>query len=140
MSDYTLEYCIPRRLGNLFQLLATFMLMLFITSRITERNMLGSKYEVPWHQGTFKKYVHSRFPSFDPLPLCSHLSPSKNQRSSKVNMKSTICYDFPSPDLLEGPKDGKCIVFLILKSSNKVHYISTLSTLITKQTLSITNE
>ena len=22
-------------------------------------------------------------------------------------MKSTICHDFPSPDLLEGPKDGK---------------------------------
>ena len=21
-------------------------------------------------------------------------------------MKSTICHDFPSPDLLEGPKDG----------------------------------
>ena len=132
MSDYTLEYCIPRRLGNLFQLLATFMLMLFITSRITERNMLGSKYEVPWHQGTFKKYVHSRFPSFDPLPLCSHLSPSKNQRSSKVNMKSTICYDFPSPDLLEGPKDEKIkknANFFHSKvfNSNKVHYISTLN-------------
>ena len=25
----------------------------------------------------------------------------------KINMKSTICHDFPSPDLLEGPKDGK---------------------------------
>ena len=34
-------------------------------------------------------------------------NPSKNQKSSKVNMKSTICHDFPSPDLLEGPKDGK---------------------------------
>ena len=34
-------------------------------------------------------------------------SPSKNQKSSKENMKSTICHDFPSPDLLEGPKDGK---------------------------------
>ena len=34
-------------------------------------------------------------------------SPSKNQRSSKVNMKSAICHDFPSPDLLEGPKDKK---------------------------------
>ena len=33
--------------------------------------------------------------------------PSKNQRSSTVNMKSTICHDFPIPDLLEGPKDGK---------------------------------
>ena len=22
-------------------------------------------------------------------------------------MKSSICHDFPSPDLLEGPKDGK---------------------------------
>ena len=22
-------------------------------------------------------------------------------------MKPTICHDFPSPDLLEGPKDGK---------------------------------
>ena len=34
-------------------------------------------------------------------------SPSKNQKSSKVNMKSTICHDFPSPNLLEGPKEGK---------------------------------
>ena len=34
-------------------------------------------------------------------------STSKNQKSSKVNMKSTICHDFPSPDLLERPKDGK---------------------------------
>ena len=31
-------------------------------------------------------------------------SPSKNQKSSKVNMKSTICHDFPSSDLLERPK------------------------------------
>ena len=31
-------------------------------------------------------------------------SPSKNQKSSIVNMKSTICHDFPSPDLLERPK------------------------------------
>ena len=34
-------------------------------------------------------------------------TPSKNQKSSKVNMKSTICYDFPNPDLLEGLKEGK---------------------------------
>ena len=34
-------------------------------------------------------------------------SPSKNQKSSKVNMKFTICRGFPSPDLLEGTKDGK---------------------------------
>ena len=34
-------------------------------------------------------------------------SPSKNQKSSKVNMKSTICPDFPSPDLLEEPKDER---------------------------------
>ena len=33
-------------------------------------------------------------------------SPAKNQEFSKVNMKSIICHDFPSPDLLEGPKDG----------------------------------
>ena len=46
-------------------------------------------------------------------------------------MKSTICHDFPGPDLLEGPKDGKIKenskVFFILKSSNKVHYISALN-------------
>ena len=107
-------------------------------------------------KGTFKKYVRSRFPSFDPPPPfllvrpCSFLStpyrhptppfppkvrsyllkshsgisinwtplvhgksvrfiesPSKNQKSSKVNMNSTICHDFPNPDLLEEPKDGK---------------------------------
>ena len=33
-------------------------------------------------------------------------NPSKNQKSSKVNMKSAIFHDSPSPDLLEGPKDG----------------------------------
>ena len=31
----------------------------------------------------------------------------KNQKSSKVNMKSTIFHDSPSPDLLEGPNDKK---------------------------------
>ena len=39
--------------------------------------------------------------------VCFIKSPSKNQKSSKVNMKSTICHDFQSPDLLEGPKDRK---------------------------------
>ena len=29
------------------------------------------------------------------------------KKFSKVNMKSTICHDFSSPDLLEGPKNGK---------------------------------
>ena len=33
--------------------------------------------------------------------------PSNNQKPSEVNMKSTICHDFPSPDFLEGPKDEK---------------------------------
>ena len=63
--------------------------------------------------------------------VCFIESPSKNQKSSKVNMKSTICHDFPGPDLLEGPKDGKIKenskVFFILNSSNKVHYISALN-------------
>ena len=34
-------------------------------------------------------------------------SPPKDKKSSKVNMKSNIWHDFPIPDLLEGPKDGK---------------------------------
>ena len=34
-------------------------------------------------------------------------TPSKNQRSSNGNIKSIIYHDFPSPDLLEGPKDRK---------------------------------
>ena len=34
-------------------------------------------------------------------------SPSKNQKSSKVNIKSTICLDFPGPDLLGGQKGRK---------------------------------
>ena len=34
-------------------------------------------------------------------------SPSKNQKSSKVNTKSTLCHDFPRPDLMEGPKETK---------------------------------
>ena len=39
--------------------------------------------------------------------FCLIESKSENQKSSKVNMKSTICHNFPSADLLEGPKDGK---------------------------------
>ena len=46
-------------------------------------------------------------------------SASKNQKPSKVNMKSAIHHDLPRPDLLEGPKGGK--FFFILKSSKKVH-------------------
>ena len=45
-------------------------------------------------------------------------------------MKSTICHDFPNPDLFERPKGGKITeneIFFILKSPNKVHYISTLN-------------
>ena len=61
--------------------------------------------------------------------VCFIESPSKNQKPSKVNMKSIIWHDFPSSHLLEGPKDGKIEkkynVFFILKSLNKVHYIST---------------
>ena len=34
-------------------------------------------------------------------------SQAKNQKTPKVNMKSTAFHDFPSPDLLEVPKDGK---------------------------------
>ena len=39
--------------------------------------------------------------------ICFIESLSENQKSSKVNMKSTLSHDFPSPDLLEGPQDGK---------------------------------
>ena len=49
-------------------------------------------------------------------------SPSKNHKSSNVNMKSTTCHEFPSPNLLEGPKDGKIFknaVFFIQKSSKQ---------------------
>ena len=28
-------------------------------------------------------------------------------KSLKLNINSTICHDFPGPDLLQGPKDGK---------------------------------
>ena len=55
-------------------------------------------------------------------------SPSKNPKSSKVNIKSSICHDFPSPDLLEGLNDRKikenAKFYFILKSSDKFHYIS----------------
>ena len=51
-------------------------------------------------------------------------SPSKNQKSSKAKMKFTICHDFPSPDLLDGPKDRK-IKEYANGNSHKVHYIST---------------
>ena len=36
--------------------------------------------------------------------VCFIESPSKDQNSSKVNMKSTIRHDFPSPNLLEDQK------------------------------------
>ena len=49
--------------------------------------------------------MHDKCPLYGDVRFIE--SPSKNQKSSKVNMKSTICHDFPSPDLLEGPKDGK---------------------------------
>ena len=59
------------------------------------------------------------------------LGPSKNQKSSKLNMKSITCGEFLSPNLLERPKDGKikenAKFFFILKSSNKFHYIRTLN-------------
>ena len=38
--------------------------------------------------------------------VCVIESLSENQKSLKVNMKSNLCHDFPSPDLLEGPKDA----------------------------------
>ena len=41
--------------------------------------------------------------------VCFIESPPKNQKSSKVSMKSTICHDFPSPDLLEGAKGRKIL-------------------------------
>ena len=73
--------------------------------------------------------------------VCFIENPSKNQKSSKVNMKSTICHDFPSPDLLEGPKEGKIkenAVFFIVESSNRIYSIFTL--LNTNYTLSLVNE
>ena len=54
-------------------------------------------------KGTFKKYVRSRFPSFDPSPfllVCPCLF-------STTLFALVCCHDFPSPDLLEEPKDGK---------------------------------
>ena len=73
--------------------------------------------------------------------VCFIQSPSKNQKSSKVNMKSTICHDFPSPDLLEGPKEGKIkenAVFFIVESSSRICSICTL--LKTNYTLFLVNE
>ena len=46
-----------------------------------------------------------RCPLYVDVPFIENSS--ENQKSSKVNMKSTICHDFPSPDLLQGPKDEK---------------------------------
>ena len=56
-------------------------------------------------------------------------SPPKNQNTSKVSIKSTICHDIPTPGLLEVTKTErlkKIQSFFILKTSNKVHYISRL--------------
>ena len=49
--------------------------------------------------------MQKKCPLYEDVPFIE--SPSKNQKSSKVNMKPTLCHDFPSPDLLEGPKGGK---------------------------------
>ena len=57
-------------------------------------------------------------------------SPSKNQNTAKVNMKSTLSW-FSSPDLLEGPKQKterlkkmQFFSFWRLPTSNKAHYIT----------------
>ena len=58
------------------------------------------------------------------------LGPSKNQKPSKVNMKSITCAEFLSPNLLEPPKDGKIkenAKFLFILKSSKVHHIRTLN-------------
>ena len=48
-------------------------------------------------------------------------SPTKNQKSSKLNMKLSICHDVRSPDLLEGPQVGKvkenAKFFFVIKTS-----------------------
>ena len=59
--------------------------------------------------GDIQKVRSLKIPEFwTPSPFSSlFVFEHKIQKSSKVNLKSTICHDFPSPDLLEGPKDGK---------------------------------
>ena len=73
--------------------------------------------------------MHDKSPLYEDVYFIDSLS--ENQESSKVNTKPTICHDFLSPDLLEGPKDGKikenAKCFFILKTSNKVYYIDTLN-------------
>ena len=71
--------------------------------------------------GDIQKVRSLKIPEFwPPSPLVRPCS-----FSPKVNLKSTICHDFPSPDLLEGPKDGKikenANFFFILTSSSKVY-------------------
>ena len=67
-------------------------------------------------------------------------SPSKNQKSSKVNMKSD-CLSWLSKSRFIGRTERRNKSFFILKSSNKVHYISPLNYWSwTKYTFSITNE
>ena len=51
--------------------------------------------------GAWQKFPH--YGDVHPIEITS----KKTQQSSKVNMKSSICHDFPIPDLLEGPKDPK---------------------------------
>ena len=66
---------------------------------------------VSFKKSQWNLYKVDTIGAWQKCPLCGDVrfieSPSKNQKSSKVNMKSIICHDFPSPDLMEGPKDGK---------------------------------
>ena len=62
---------------------------------------------------TFLEREHSKSTFAQDLKTCSPL----------VVFEHPICHDFPIPDLLEGPKDGKikenAKLFFILKSSKK---------------------
>ena len=83
----------------------------FYTCEI-QRKASNNKYQYLWLNSTCLLRSHSRISiKWTSLVHDKNVrfreSPSKNHKSPKVNVKSTICYDFPSPDLFEGPRDGK---------------------------------
>ena len=59
-----------------------------------------SEISIKWTPLVLDKSVHF-------MEISTLLTVHLKIKSLKLNMNSTICHDFPDPDLLQGPKDGK---------------------------------
>ena len=83
----------------------------FFTCEIQRKN-INSESQYLWLNLTCLLRSHNEIsgkqtPLIHDKSVCFIEILSQNQKSSKVNMKSSICHDFPSLDLLEGSKGEK---------------------------------